>query len=152
MGMLVRVAEKMGQLKVLCCKADLPAYSCLEPASNTLSSLVYSWRKCFLSDVLFLLDGDFHPVNSGHRHRQERQARCELDLPGRLFRKVLVAAALCQHTTFTWRVLTSASTEGPAYRTPPPRLFSVLLGLLIRYYAHLLQTQLFSGFKGGYFF
>lgn len=42
MGMLVRVAEKMGQLKVLCCKANLPVYSCLEPASNTLSSLVYT--------------------------------------------------------------------------------------------------------------
>lgn len=145
--MLVRIAEKMGQLKVLCCKANLPAYSCLEPAPNTLSSLVYSWRKCFLlNDVLFLLDGDFHPVNSGHRHRQGRQARCELDLPGRLFRKVLVTAALCQHTTFTGRVLTRASTEGPACLTPPPRLFSVLLGLLIRYYPHLLQTQVFSGF------
>ena len=55
-------------------------------------------------------------------------------------------AALCQHTTLTWRVLTCASKEGPAYLTPPPRLFSLLLGLLICYYPHLLQTQLFSGF------
>jgi len=51
---------------------------------------------------------------------------CELDLPCRVFQKVLVVAALCWHTIFTGRILISAPSDmpPPIYNFSPDAVFN----------------------------